>query len=151
MPHTLLLLLLQLPTLCSSCKRPGSCYLSLPSPPHRLPPCHTLVYCSGAQQAASAGTACPTCPMQHTCNRCGCVAIEAENGTKRRKKAMGQLATCHLPLERRQGSCCTLVCLAIESALSYLPKGEQGGAGRGCGRLNRCIPPLATRLSRRQF
>lgn len=62
---------------------------------------------------------------------------------------MGQLATCHLPhtLGQALHSCCTVVCLAIESALSYLPKGGKGARGRG--RLNRWAP-LATRLSSAQ-
>lgn len=123
MPHTL-----QLPTLCSSCKRPGSCYLSLPA-------CHLatrLFIAAQRNKLPLLGLPAPHAP-------CNIRAIDAaalqlkRKKEKRRKNAMGQLATCHLPLERRQGSCCTLVCLAIESALSYLPKGELGGAGPGAG------------------
>lgn len=140
----------ELPTLCSSCKRQGSRLPPLPSP--------ALVYCSRAQQAASAGNAPPSTSrplwhMQHA--PCATYVQSMRQQLKRKTKkenAMGQLATCHLPHTLGQAalhSCCTVVCLAIESALSYLPKGGKGARGRG--RLNRWAP-LATRLSLgRQF
>lgn len=85
---------MQLPTLCSSCKRQGSRLPPLPSP--------ALVYCSRAQQAASAGNA-PSPPrplwhMQHA--PCATYVQSMRQQLKRKTKkenAMGQLATCHLP------------------------------------------------------
>lgn len=95
----------------------------------------------------------PLWHMQHA--PCATYVQSMRQQLKRKTKkenAMGQLATCHLPHTLGQAalhSCCTVVCLAIESALSYLPKGGKGARGRG--RLNRWAP-LATRLSLgRQF
>lgn len=119
----------ELPTLCSSCKRQGSRLPPLPFP--------ALVYCSRAQQAASAGNA-PPLPlplwhMQHA--PCATYVQSMRQQLKRKTKkenAMGQLATCHTPHTLGQAalhSCCTVVCLAIESALSYLPRWGQRGTG----------------------
>lgn len=98
----------------------------------------------------------PTFPLWHMQHApCATYVQSMRQQLKRKTKkenAMGQLATCHLPHTLGQAalhSCCTVVCLAIESALSYLPRGGKGARGRG--RLNRWAP-LATRLSSgRQF
>lgn len=113
-------------------------------------------------QPSATSCVCGECPpstspplwhMQHA--PCATYVQSMRQQLKRKTKkenAMGQLATCHLPHTLGQAalhSCCTVVCLAIESALSYLPKGGKGARGRG--RLNRWAP-LATRFSSgRQF
>lgn len=112
------------------------------------PPHPALVYCSRAQQAASAGNA-PTCPrplVAHaTCPLCNIRAIDAAAIEAENEKGKRNGATCHLPPATHLGgrhSCCTVVCLAIESALSYLPRGGKGARGRG--RLNRWAPSLSS-------
>lgn len=96
----------ELPTLCSSCKRQGS----------RLPPLPALVYCSRAQQAASAGNApSPTSPLvaHTTCPLCNIraidtAAIEAEN-----EKGKRNGATCHLPPATRHTPWGKLPCSVV--------------------------------------
>lgn len=117
----------ELPTLCSSCQRQGIRLPPLPSP--------ALVYCSRAQQAASAGNAPhPSFPLvpHATCPLCNIRAIDAAAIEAENEKGKRNGATCHLPPATHLGgrhSCCTVVCLAIESALSYLPRGQGGVAG----------------------
>lgn len=62
-PHTLL----QLPTLCSSCMRQGSCRLR---PPPGSPPLPHACLLQPSATSCVYGE-CRTCPMQHTCHRCG--------------------------------------------------------------------------------
>lgn len=74
----------------------------------------------------------PVWHMQHA--PCATYVQSMRQQLKRKTKkenAMGQLATCHLPhtLGQALHSCCTVVCLAIESALSYLPRGARGHGG----------------------